>query len=192
MTSSPGESEESKAAHRSASAHQASQAYRLEAVWPSPSEMVREQVVNFWMTALPSSDLRAARERAHQLIVVARDSAGEVAGVSTAVRVSVDQLGFECFYYRTFVGCEHRVRGIRSTKLASRILQESFRLLNARYQQGHDSKVLGLYTEIENHSIMKNRNEAVWTDNGMNFVYIGRTREGRHLRLWYFDGARIP
>jgi hypothetical protein len=104
----------------------------------------------------------------------------------------IPQLGFECFYYRTFVGRAARTRGLRSTKLFWKILLESHRLLNERFLRGCDSGVLGLYAEIENRSIMRSRSDLVWRDEGMNAVYIGRAQDGKHLRVWYFDGARIP
>lgn len=117
--------------------------YQLEAVWPTPPSNVREEVVRFWTAenALPSrSD---AEERAFQLLVVARDVDGHVAGVSTAVRTFVPQLGFDCFFYRTFVGQKHRTRGLRSTKLFWNILLASYRLLNERFLRGNDPGVLG-------------------------------------------------
>lgn len=166
--------------------------YQLEGVWPAPSDAVREEVVNFWLAESAIPDLAVAHQRAHQLLVIARALDGHVAGVSTAVRMRVEQLGFECFYYRTFVGQAHRARGIRSTQLVWKILGKSYRLLNERFQQGEDPGVLGLYAEMENPSIMRVRNEAVWEEDGMNFVFIGRTQDGRHLRIWYFDGVRIP
>ena len=42
---------------------------------------------------------------------------------------------------------------------------------------------------MENPSIRRNRNEAVWQDDGMNFVFIGKTPDGKHQRVWYFDGG---
>jgi hypothetical protein len=71
--------------------------YQLEAVWPTPSPAVREDVVNFWLaeSALPNRPV--AEERAPQLLVVASDFESQVAGVSTAVRTFVPQLGFDCF-----------------------------------------------------------------------------------------------
>ena len=166
--------------------------YQLEAVWPTPPQNVREEVVRFWLAenALPSRP--AAEERAFQLLVVARDADGHVAGVSTAVRTFVPQLGFECFFYRTFVGHKHRARGLRSTKLFWNILLESYRLLNERFLQGNDPGVLGAYGEIENPSVMRSFKHVVWHENGMSSVYIGRTQDGRHIRVSYFDGARIP
>jgi hypothetical protein len=166
--------------------------YQLEAVWPTPSAAVREDVVRFWLAegALPHRP--TAEERAHQLLVVARESSGNVAGVSTAVRTFVPQFGFDCFFYRTFVGRTHRARGMHSTQLFWNILLESYRFLNERFLHGCDSGVLGLYAEIESRSLMQARKDLVWQHCGMNVVYIGRTPDGRHVRVWYFDGARIP
>ncbi len=112
-------------------------------------------------------------------------------GVSTAVRLFVQQLGVECFYYRTFIAPVARVRGLRSTNLGWQVLHASYRVLNDRFQQGFDRQVLGLYAEIQNRSIMRHRREAVWQDDGMNFVFIGRTAEGNHCRVWYFEKACI-
>jgi hypothetical protein len=166
--------------------------YHLDTVWPEPTDEVREEVVEFWLTESAIPDRPIAEQRAQQLVVVARDSVDQVAGVSTAVRAFVPQLGFECFYYRTFVGRSHRARGLRSTDLVKDILRESYRVLDELFCQGYDPQVLGIYAEIENPSIMRHRNEAIWQDNGANFVYIGNTQDGKPMRVWYFHGARLP
>ncbi|MFV2068327.1 MAG: hypothetical protein ACC645_15265 [Pirellulales bacterium] len=166
--------------------------YHLGRVWPAPADAVREDVVRFWLAESALPDLAAAQARAHQLVVVARDPNGQVAGVSTAVPTYIDRLGMKCFFYRTFVGRAHRAHGLRSTDLVWKILRESYRLLSERFRVGCDSDVLGLYAEIENPTIMRVRNDAIWRESGMNFVFIGRTQEGQHVRVWYFDGARIP
>lgn len=166
--------------------------YRLQPVWPTPTAAVQQEVVRCWLTEGALPDRTTAEARAPQLLVVARDPTGEIAGVSTAIRAFVPQLGFECFFYRTFVGRAHRVQGLQSRQLGKQILQHSHRLLNERFQQGIDPEVLGIYLEIENPVVMHVRNDAVWQDDGMNAVYVGRTSDGRHMRIWYFDGARVP
>ena len=166
--------------------------YRLQTAWPEPSAAVREEAIRFWLAEDALPDLESAQARAHELLVVARDSNDQIAGVSTAVRTFVHQLGFECFFYRTFVGRAHRARGLSSTELVKQILAESYRLLNERFCLGSDRDVLGIYAEIENRSVMRVRNEAIWRDRGANFIFFGRTQDGRHQRVWYFDGARIP
>ena len=166
--------------------------YHLERVWPSPTEASRDEVVQFWLAESALPDRTVARERAHQLVLVARDSSHRIAGVSTGLPMYVDRLGFECLFYRMYVGRAHRTIGLHSTGLGWRILQESYRLLNERFRSGCDRNMRGIYMEIENPSVMKVRNDAIWQENGMNVVFIGRTPDGRHMRVWYFDGARIP
>jgi len=82
--------------------------YQLEAVWPTPSTAVREDGVRFWLAESALPNRPAAEERAHQLLVVARDANGQVAGVSTAVRNFIDLLGLDCFHCRRFVRWIHR------------------------------------------------------------------------------------
>ncbi len=164
--------------------------YQLENVWPSPSDRVRAEAVDFWLAESALPDRCVAQQRAHQLLIVARDESGKVAGVSTAVPTFVPQLGFECFYYRTFIGQAHRAQGLRSRQLFWRIMRESYHVLNTRFRQGCDSHVLGCYGEIESSSIMRSQNKLVWQHNGMNAVYMGRTQDGRHTvrARWCADG----
>ena len=84
------------------------------------------------------------------------------------------------------------MNGTAANGLVWEVLQESHRLLNDRYRTGRDPNTLGIYMEIENDKVMRFRNDAVWRENGMNVVYIGQTPEERHIRVWYFDGARVP
>jgi hypothetical protein len=72
---------------------------------------------------------------------------------------------------------------LQSTELVWDILQESYRILNNRFHLGFDSDTLGLYAEMENPTIMRVRNKAVWQDNGMNFVFIGKTQNEQHIRV---------
>jgi hypothetical protein len=147
--------------------------------------------VRFWLTEGALVDESRASKRAAELVIVARSTGRRVAAVSTARRVRVHQLGLNCFYYRMFVGRQHRTRGLLSTDLVRRLLLRSYEVLNDRYRDGHDADCVGLYMEVENTSVKRHRNETVWTDLGANVVYIGKTEHGHHARVWYFDGSRI-
>lgn len=166
-------------------------AYQMVSVWPAPDHITKCAVEDFWLAehAMPPE---AIATRSQELVIVAYHPCGAVAAVSTAVPVYVPQLELTCFYYRTYVGRVHRVIGVRSTQLAWRVLAESYRVLNARYQNGIDPSVKGLYLEIENRSLMRLRNETIWKDFGANAVFIGRNPDGQHCRVWYFEGTRIP
>jgi hypothetical protein len=165
--------------------------YQFEAAWPCPTPELFSDVVRFW-TAESALSVDVALQRARQLLVVARTSQRVVAAVSTAVRVHVRQLGFECFYYRTYVGRRHRARGLVGTGLLQTVARKSFDVLEARFLSGIDRDVLGIYMETENRKLMRVWNVPVWQEMGANIVYIGRTPEGCDMRVWYFAGARLP
>ena len=123
---------------------------------------------------------------------MARDNSGAIVGTSTAIPVHIERLGFRCFFYRSYVRPDYRIRGVRSTGVVWEILRASHQHLNERFRHGHDSDVLGLYLEIENPSIAKDHSELMWHGEGMNVVYIGSTSDGHPIRTWYFDKARAP
>lgn len=165
--------------------------YSFHVVWPSPSDALRAEVVQFWLAeaALPEGK---AVERAAQLLVVCRDVDGAVAAVTTVIPSLVQGLGLRCFYFRAFVGRDHRARGLRGSKLIYRLIRASYDALNKRFQRGIDRDVVGLYLEVENPSVQRHRNHLVWTDLGANIVFVGKLQGGRQARVWYFDGAKIP
>jgi len=164
--------------------------YRLDVVWPDPSEEMRQRVIEFWkrFEALPPNAPAAGQDRAKQLVIVAQNDEGEIAAVSTAYRGQINQLGFPCFHYRTFVAPEHRKLWVLSLDL----FQASYAVLNDRFQQGIDKDVLGIYMELQNAGLNRQFKYAVWEVDGMNVVYIGKSPQGLHRRVWYFDGARVP
>ncbi len=165
--------------------------YHLEAVHPEPSTQLQSEAIAFWRENGALDDSEAAARRAKQLLVVARDAEGQLIGVSTCQPTMIDRLGFPCFYYRSFIGKQHRSHGLRGLKLAQKILTAAHKHLNNRFLEGCDPNVLGLYLQVESESIRRNRNDLIWTDDGMNCVYIGRNESGHHLRAYYFDGARM-
>ena len=165
--------------------------YSCETVWPNPSDATRADVVDFWIqeSALP---MGKAIERAEQLLVVCRALDGKVSAVSTVVPSEISTLGLRCFYFRAFVGRDHRTKGLRASHLIYRLIRQSYDALNERFQTGIDPDVVGLYLEVENRSVQRHRNELIWTDLGANIIFVGRLPDGRHARVWYFENAKIP
>lgn len=60
---------------------------------------------------------------------------------------------------------------------------------NERFDRNEPGCAIGLFAVVENRGLREARNEAIWLTT--NFVFIGRTPEGHHKRVCYFDGARI-
>ena len=164
--------------------------FELVSAWPNPDDETRQKVVEFWLrNDVFTEQTRAQAEaRATQLLVMAVGGDGEIAGVSTAFRQPIKQLGFPCFYYRTFVAPEHR----KLWMLSKELFHASYDALNERFQKKQDTDCLGLFLELQNEMLMRHLKYAVWEADGMNVVYIGRSESGLHRRVWYFDGAMVP
>ncbi len=164
--------------------------FELVSVWPNPDDETRQKVVDFWIRhgVFNEQNKEQAEARAHQLLVMAVDGDGEIAGVSTAFKQPIEQLGFPCFYYRTFVAPDHR----KLWMLSKELFHASYDALNQRFQEKHDTDSLGLFLELQNEMLMRHLKYAVWEADGMNVVYIGRSKTGLHRRVWYFDGAKVP
>ena len=164
--------------------------FELVSVWPAPGEEARQKVVDFWTKheVFTEKTRQQAEARSHQLLVMALDDNHEIAGVSTAFKQPIQQLGFPCFYYRTFVAPQYR----KLWMLSKELFHASYDALNARFQAKHDSDVLGLFLELQNEMLMRHLKYAVWEADGMNVVYIGKSSSGQHRRVWYFEGAKVP
>ena len=164
--------------------------YNLRVVWPDPPQATKDRVVDFWNAngALPANVAKAGQDRAKQLVIVAETDDGEIAAVSTAFAAVIPQLGFPCFHYRTFVADEHRKLWVLSLDL----FQASYLVLNERFQNKQNPEVLGVYMELQNEGLNRQFKYAVWEVDGMNVVYIGKSQQGQHRRVWYFDGAKVP
>jgi len=164
--------------------------FSLISVWPDPDEEAREKVVKFWTDngVFSADNIEQANQRARQLLVMAVDDQGTIAGVSTAFKHQIDQLGFPCFYYRTFVAPEHR----KLWMLSKELFHASYDALNQRFLDKHDPECLGVFLELQNEMLMRHLKYAVWEADGMNVVYVGRSAQGQHRRVWYFEGAKVP
>jgi hypothetical protein len=158
--------------------------YWLENVWENKGEELREEIVRFWLAsaALPARD--RAVERVDQVIFIVRHGNGEIAGVSTVYKRLNAQLGNTFYYFRCFVAEAHR-----QENLGAVLLLAARDFLNERYASGKEPEAIGLFVEVENERLKTMRNQAVWPYSQM--VYVGKNARGDHLRVFYFDGARI-
>ncbi|MBL6449212.1 hypothetical protein JMN32_23080 [Fulvivirga sp. 29W222] len=151
-------------------------------VWEKDLDL-KERVKEFWrqLKALPENV--NVDERARQLVFVAVDDA-RVIGVTTAQRARIPKLNDNYFYnFRTLIHPKYRIPGLVD-KLA--VLTRDF--LETLYISGQ-SDCIGLITLIENERLKQERREAVFPSTKM--AFIGQTKAGHHIRLYYFKGAKI-
>ncbi|MDY6905570.1 MAG: hypothetical protein SWH61_12895 [Thermodesulfobacteriota bacterium] len=158
--------------------------YLLENVWGAMTPELTAEVTEFWLKhgALPSQ--AAAAERARQIFGIGRDQDGAIAGVGTIFERYNQALENSFYYYRTFIAPAHR-----RTLLATHLIINTRDYLEKAFVTGDRPKCIGMIVEVENEHLKKERNQAVWPYSG--FTYIGKNPKGAHVRVYYFEGARI-
>ena len=156
----------------------------FENLWKKDVNHISGQVLDVWKRHAGPVGPKAT-ERLGQLVFVVRNDEGDVVGISTAFKAYVKQLRNYFFALRLMLIPEYRIPGLTSRLLVStRDFLESI--------HGHESideKAIGIITLVENQRLKEGRNEAIWPASRM--IYIGNSREGHHIRVYYFKGARI-
>jgi hypothetical protein len=155
----------------------------FENVWGGEISHIRDQVLNIWMHHRGPQGLQADK-RMKQIVFVIRNKRGDVIGLSTAFKSYIKQLRNHFFVFRLLIVPGYRVAGLTSKLL---VLTRDF-LESIHLTQNLDTPI-GLITLVESEALKQHRNEAIWPASKM--VYIGNTREGHHIRVYYFAGARI-
>jgi len=157
--------------------------FQYVAHWQTELPDENEAVLAFWRAEKAIGDEAAAKKRLSEIVLHARTESGEVAGVCTAVPMTLPRLAQPLYYYRTFVGEKWR-----KTRLVVLLLKRAFELL-----EGHAVKngypCIGVIIELENARFAENGRMPVWPD--VDFVYIGKSQRGFDLRLRYFRGATL-
>ena len=156
----------------------------LEDVWGKDVSRFRAPVLEIWRD-YGGPVAGRAEDRLRQLAFVVTDDEGQVVGMSTALKVYVRHLRNYFYAVRLML-----VPGYRIPGLTSKLLVSTRDLLESVHEQDiGNGAAIGLITLVENERLKKYRNEAVWPASGM--VYIGNSREGHPIRVYYFRGARI-
>jgi len=157
--------------------------FQYVAHWQTDLPEENEAVLAFWRAEKAIGDEAAAKKRLSEIVLHARTESGEVAGVCTAVPMTLPRLAQPLYYYRTFVGEKWR-----KTRLVVLLLKRAFELL-----EGHAVKnsypCIGVIIELENARFAEAGRMPVWPD--VDFVYIGKSQRGFDLRLRYFRGATL-
>ena len=155
----------------------------FENVWGKDVSHVRTQVLNIWKQhGGPIGE--KGQDRLRELLFLVKNSAGEVVGMSTAFKAYIKQLRNHFFVFRLMIVPSVRVPGLTSKLL---LLTRDF--LESVHTEETNDPPIGLLTLVENEELKKFRNEAVWPASKM--VYIGNSKGGHHIRVYYFKGVRI-
>ena len=148
------------------------------------SDITEEDVLALWQreTGIAEAD---ARKRVHEVQLVAVNADGHLAGISTAYVQRSRPLGMDLWHYRTYVAVDER-HGNLMARLALAVRD----LLEERFVEGEDTRASGMAYEVENQGLKSYFNRALWLP--LDAQFIGENKQGAHLRVRYFPGARAP
>jgi hypothetical protein len=148
----------------------------------APAEMATE-VMKIW-TESAGLDQAEAERRLGELILVVKAESGQVIGISTAVKTYIQQIQNYVYVYRCFILPE-----FRAPALDTQMIVLSKKHLHQISKTETDKKSVGLMVIVQNELLKKNWRQAVWR--GADMIYMGDTPTGDHMRIGYFNGARI-
>ena len=148
------------------------------------STVTPDDVLELWAreTGIPEAD---ARQRVHQVHLIAVNRKDELAGISTAYIQRNAQLGMDFWHYRTYVAVADR-----HSNLAAHLALAVRDRLEELFVSGEDTRAAGIVMEIENPGLRTYFNRALWLP--LNFTFIGDAPSGAHVRVHFFPGARVP
>jgi hypothetical protein len=147
-------------------------------------EVGARDILDLWARegAVPAAE---AQRRVGEVLLVARDGDGRLAGLSSAYLQHNEQLGMDLWYYRAFVAAAHR-RG----NLAVQLALQGRDHLERQWVDGVDRRGAGLVYEVENEGLKRYFNDAVWFPTDV--IFIGENPRGDHVRVRFHPGARAP
>lgn len=157
--------------------------YRVEP-FSEQSSLGESDIIELWTKegGLPPSE---AQRRLSEVLLVAGDRDGRLAGVATAYLAHSDQLRAELWYFRTMVASAHR-----NSNIAVTVALRGREYLDERYATGADGRGIGIIFEVENEGLRRAFPQAHWMPT--DFLFIGESARGAHVRVHYFPGAPAP
>ena len=87
--------------------------YRITSVYGQVNSELAEELVAFWVHDQEILDLDTAKQRAPEVVFIARNTAGQIIGVST-VYISTLRRDERYYFYRMFIRPGDRVFGMMS------------------------------------------------------------------------------
>ena len=151
-------------------------------VWKQVTPELAQELVAFWHAQNAVVDPATAQRRVEQVVCIARDEAGTLCGVGTALLKVIPRLRQPTYYYRQFFA-----KALRGQHQELPFFQRCKQVLQ-QYNAGlMRPESLGILLEIENPKIAAAYKRAV--EPGFEAVFIGYSPRGLQLRVSYFDDA---
>lgn len=155
----------------------------FENVWEK-QVFERQEIKTIWRQFSPDLDDFMAEERLKQIVWLVKNEFQQVVALSTAYPAWIKQLRLYMYAVRLLI-----VPGYRIPGLMSKLMVDTRDFLEANRSGLEGEMPQGIITLVENEKLKRMRNEAVWPVSRM--VYIGNSKKGHHIYVYYFKGALI-
>ncbi len=153
-------------------------------VWRQVTPALADELVAFWRDNNAIVSDAIARRRVEQVVCIARDEAGALCGVGTALVKVLPRLRQPMYYYRQFFA--RSLRGQHQELAFFRRCKQVLQAYNADLDQAES---LGILLEIENAKIAAAYKRA--HEPAFDATFIGYSPRGLQLRVSYFDDAEL-
>ncbi len=155
----------------------------FEEVFGKLDQDLAGELIGVWKKFNLLAESESGNTRVKQVVMVVRNKNQEIIGISTAYPIQVEQLKNKLFAFRCMLVPEYRYPGLL-TKLTvmTRDFLEEVHLT-------YDPYCIGIITEVQNTKLNDHRKEAVYPGSG--FTFIGYSKKGFQIRVYYFKGAKI-
>lgn len=147
-------------------------AYSIASIDHPIADTLRAEVAAFWIRNGAIASPEEARRRADEMVCIARNAAGEIAGVNTAYVVTAGPEGRNWFAFRMFLRLQDR-----QLRLAMAMVRAATAALNTRCVE---PRAVGVLLVTENQKLMLRSGHRLLSHLG--FTRIGRDRRG--LEVW--------
>ena len=156
--------------------------FDVSTVWKQVTPGLEAELLEFWQRHHAIGDPERARQRVPQVVCIARDHAGALCAVSTAVVRVLPRIGEPLYYFRLFFSKSVRGQGqvVPMFNRARAELQD----YNASLPQPES---IGMLVELESRHLSAEHRRA-HVDEGDSY-FVGYSLRGLQLRVSYFQGA---
>lgn len=144
----------------------------------------RKEITTIWKQFHPGLEEKNAEERLNQIVILVKNEFGQIVGISSAFKAYIKQLDNYFYSARLIL-----IPGYRIPGLMSKLMVMTRDFLESVHRHDDAPPCLGIVLLVENDRLKKLRNEAIWP--ASQFVYIGNSGKGHHIRVYYFKGALI-
>ncbi len=158
--------------------------HKIEAVWKKTTPELELEIAKFWVAEKALPNEAAATLRAKQAVCIARNDEGKLIAVCSVQAKLVPRLRQRLYFYRTFVGAEHR-----NSKLVYPMMMEARKALQEYTLSLSQPECIGILIEFENKGLGTAYRMAY--DAASKFTFVGFSPKGMDQRLSYFDGVDL-